>query len=72
MLCVLSILLLNYFLLKVRHSQRMKETPLSCWVVVEENGYVCCSCMAGGAPQCKTIHAIEMHSLIFNTECSNV
>ena len=49
------------FLLKVRHSQRMNETPLSCLVVVEENGEICCAhcnCMAGLGETCTHIATV--------------
>ena len=39
----------------------MNETPLSCWVVVEENGEICCAhcnCMAGLGETCTYIAAV--------------
>ena len=39
----------------------MNETPLSCWVIVEENGEICCAhcnCMAGLGATCTYIIAV--------------
>ena len=51
----------NYIHLQVRHSQRLSETPLKCWIVTEESGEVCCAhcnCMAGLGETCTHIAAI--------------
>ena len=46
--------------IQVRHSQRFKETPLSCWIIIEKTGEICCAhcnCMAGLGETCTHIAA---------------
>ena len=53
-----------FYLFKVRHSQRMNETSLSCWVVLEENGEICCAhcnCVAGLGETCTHVAAMLFH-----------
>ena len=41
--------------MQVRHSQCFRETPLSCWIIIERDGQVCrahCNCMAGLGETC--------------------
>lgn len=45
----------------MRHSQRLSETPLSCWIIIEESGEVSCAhcnCMAGLGETCTHVAAI--------------
>ena len=45
----------------VIHSQQLNETPLKCWIVIEESGEVCCghcNCIAGLGETCTHIAAI--------------
>lgn len=45
----------------MRHSQRLSDTPLSCWMVIEESGeIVCahCNCMAGLGETCTHVAAV--------------
>ena len=49
------------FILQVFHSQKLNETPLKCWVVVETDGVICCAhcnCMAGLGETCTHIAAV--------------
>ena len=48
-------------LLQVFHSQRLNDTPLKCWMIIEENGEVCCAhcnCMAGLGEVCTHVAAV--------------
>ena len=43
------------------HSQRLNDTPLKCWVIIEEDGKVCCAhcnCMAGLGETCTHVAAV--------------
>ena len=45
----------------MQHSQRLNDTPLSCWIIIESSGEVCCAhctCMAGLGETCTHIAAI--------------
>ena len=47
--------------MKVRHSQRCNETPLTSWIICESTGEVCCAdctCMAGLGEVCTHVAAI--------------
>ena len=47
--------------LQVRHSQRFSETPLSCWIIIELTGEICCAhcnCMASLGQACTHIASI--------------
>jgi len=47
--------------LQVRHSQRMDDKLLSCWIILKTSGEVCCAhcnCMAGLGEACSHITAI--------------
>ena len=47
--------------LQVRHSQRCNDTPLSCWIICESTGEVCCAhcnCMAGLGEVCTHVAAV--------------
>ena len=51
----------NYRFLQVRHSQRCCETPVSCWIILEITGEVCCghcTCTAGLGEVCTHIAAV--------------
>ena len=59
--CVRIMAALVHCIVKVRHSQRMNDTPLSCWVVVEESREICrahCNCMAGLGETCTHIAVV--------------
>ena len=58
----------HHHLSQVSHSQRLIETPLSCWIIIERNGEVCwahCNCMAGLGETCTHIAAV-----LFDLEAS--
>ena len=53
----------------MKHSQRLNETPLHCWIITQDNGEVCCghcTCMAGLGETCTHVAAI-----LFYLEASN-
>ena len=53
---------------RVRHSQRMNETPLHCWLIAEKGGNVLtahCNCMAGLGESCSHVGA-----LLFSVEAA--
>ena len=55
------ILIVTYFFFQVKHSQRMNDTPLSQWIIVEKSGNILvahCSSMAGLDESCSHIGAI--------------
>ena len=48
-------------LLQVRNSQRFRETPLSCWILIKRDGEIrCahCNCMAGLGETCTHTAAV--------------
>ena len=56
-----AIAMFIFYLFKVRHSQRMNETPLGCWAVLEENGEIYCAhcnCIAGLGETCTHVAAM--------------
>ena len=58
-----------YHVLQVRHSQRLNETPLSCWIIIEETGEIACAhcnCIAALGETCTHIAAI-----LFYLEAAN-
>lgn len=49
------------FLAKIKHSQRMNETPLLPWLIIETDGSVIsahCTCMAGTGEVCSHVGAV--------------
>ena len=59
-LCVFHYYVKSFYF-KVQHSQKINETPISCWIIVEETGEICCAhcnCMAGLGETCTHIAAV--------------
>ncbi len=52
----------NFFIqTQVRHSQKFSQTPLSCWIIIEESGEInCAHCksMAGLGETCTHVAAV--------------
>ena len=47
--------------IQVRHSQKFSETPLNCWIIIDNTGEICCAhcnCMAGLGEVCTHVAAI--------------
>lgn len=49
------------FMVKVKHSQRMNESPLKAWILANINGKIICAhcnCLAGLSETCSHVAAI--------------
>ena len=58
---MLLILIVTFFCIQVKHSQRMNETPLSPWIIKKKSGNILaahCNFMAGLGESCSHIGAV--------------